>query len=328
MNKFLPLGIVALALQSQSLVAAPSEPLEHVRTISMPGVTGRIDHLGLDTHGRRLFVAALGNDTVEVIDLRSGSRVQSLRGFGKPQAILHLADPDRVYVTSGSANRIDILDGTSYAVLKRIEGIEDADNLRHDPKAGRAYVSHGGGLAILDVRSGTKAGNIALSGQPESFQLEQNGGRIFANVPSARHVAVVDRSKGSVVSTWKLDGAAANYPMALDEAGQRLFVGTRKPAKLLVYDTGTGRLVTALEIGGDTDDVFYDAARKRIYAICGEGVISVIQQTDAEHYAPLRTIRTASGARTGLFAPGTSELYVAAPARGSSIAEIRVYSAH
>ena len=120
----------------------------------------------------------------------------------------------------------------------------------------------------------------------------------------------------------------ANFAMALDEKGHRLFIGARAPAKLLVYDTDTGRLVTTLPIGGDVDDIFYDATRNRLYAICGEGLISVVQQRDPEHYDLLGTVRTALGARTGLFVPDTGQLYVAAPARGTSTAHVRVYTAH
>src|ERR1043166_4093030 len=84
-----------------------------------------------------------------------------------------------------------------------------------------------GALGIIDVGSGLKSGSIPLAGHPESFQLEQDGPRIFVNVPAANQIAIVDRIKKQVVSTWLLDGAHANFPMALDEANHRLFVGCR-----------------------------------------------------------------------------------------------------
>lgn len=321
--------IAVLMLQIYPVFAVAGEPLELVRTILLQGVSGRIDHFGADPEHQRLFVAALGNNTLEVIDLSAADRVRSIQGFGAPQGILHVAQFNRMYVTSGTANRIDVLDGTSYAVIRRIEGLEDADNVRYDSRNQHVYVSYGSGaLSILDARTGDNIGRIALAGQPESFQMEQAGGRIFVNVPSAQHIAIVDRARGSVVNTWKLDGVMANFAMALDEKGRRLFIGAREPAKMLVYDTDSGRLVTTLPIGGDVDDIFYDATRKRLYAICGEGLISVVQQRDPEHYDLLGTVRTAQGARTGLFAPDKGELYVAAPARGNSSAHVRVYVAH
>ena len=83
---------------------------------------------------------------------------------------------------------------------------------------------------------------IGLRGHPESFQIEQQGQRIFVNVPTAQAIQVLDRQRGSVIVDWSVP-AAANFPMALDERSQRLFVGTRTPARLIVYDTASGKPV-------------------------------------------------------------------------------------
>src|SRR5690349_18240892 len=82
-------------------------------------------------------------------------------------------------------------------------------------------------------------------------------------------------------SNWPLRGAAANFPMALDEANHRLFIGCRKPAKLLVLDTTTGDTLASIDIVGDTDDLWYDAPARRLYITGGEGCITVIEQTNA-----------------------------------------------
>jgi DNA-binding beta-propeller fold protein YncE len=164
-----------------------------------------------------------------------------------------------------------------------------------------------------------------LGAHPESFQLETNGPRIFVNVPRSRKIAVVDRKAGKVVASWSTGGPVANYPMALDEADQRLFVVCRMPARLVVLDTSNGKVIARLPVVGDCDDVFYDAARKRIYATGGEGAISVFQQEDADHYNESAKITTAKGARTGYFSPDLGRLFVAARRDGSKAAEIRIY---
>ena len=94
---------------------------------------------------------------------------------------------------------------------------------------------------------------------------------------------------------------------------------------MLVYDTESGRLVTSVDIVGDTDDLFYDAAHKRVYVIGGEGFITVLDQQDADHYTTAQKVPTAAGARTGLFVPELNRLFVAVPHRGSQRAEIRVF---
>ena len=295
-------------------------------TIDLPTVRGRIDHIAID-HGRsRLFVAALRSDTVEIIDIKAGQRVRSLHGFSEPQGVLYVAESDRLFVSSARGARVDLRDGGSLARIGTVEGLGDADNIRYDAAARRVYVGHGvGALRVLDGATGETRGDIALAGHPESFQLEAGGQRIFVNVPSARHVAVVDRVQAAVIETWGIGDAEANFPMALDEAGGRLFVGTRSPAQMLVYDTRTGNIVAAQKIGGDADDIFYDAARTRIYVICGEGRIDVVRQLDPDHYSVESTLSTAPRARTGLFVPEIRRLYVAAPAAGASPARLLVF---
>lgn len=112
--------------------------------------------------------------------------------------------------------------------------------------------------------------------------------------------------------------------MALDEEGRRLFVGARSPAVMLVYDTGSGALVARLPIGADTDDLFFDARRKLLYVICGEGRVDVFRQ-DRDRYVHDGSVKTAPRARTGLFVAQEGRLYVAAPAVGASPARVLVY---
>jgi outer membrane protein assembly factor BamB len=308
-------------------LAAAQAPLPQFSgAIEMPAVNGRIDHFGIDAKGKRLFVAALGNGTVEVIDLEAGRRGRSLRGFGEPQGIVYVPGTNRLFVANGSANRVDVLDGTSLAAIKRIDGLEDADNLRYDAGARKVYVGYGtGALRALDPETGESAGDIRLPGHPESFQLEQRGMRIFVNVPAARAVVGVGRAKRAVVATWDVRDAASNFPMALDEAGHRLFVGARVPAVLLVYDTESGGIVARQPIGGDTDDLFFDAARRRLYVVCGEGRIDVVRQDSPDRYVLEGTVKTAARARTGFYVAEEGKLYVAAPASGGAAARVLAY---
>jgi DNA-binding beta-propeller fold protein YncE len=306
--------------------AAADDLLQLVQSIPLPAVSGRIDHIDLDASNGRLFIAALGNNTLEAVDLKQNRHARSVAGFGEPQGVVYITELGRLFVASGSGNRVDILDGTSLASIKRMEGLEDADNVRYDAKAGLVYVGYGAGaLRVLDARTGDSLGDIRLAGHPESFQLEKSGKRIFVNVPAAGHIAVVDRAARKVVATWTLQGVAANFPMALDERGHRLYVATRKPAALLVYSTETGSLVDRIRIGEDADDLFFEPSTKRIYVICGEGLVNVIGQTDSIHHALLGTTRTAPGARTALFDLESRQLFLAVPARGGSRAEIRIY---
>ena len=191
----------------------------------------------------------------------------------------------------------------------------------------RIYVGFGdGALGELDS-DGKKIGEIKLDAHPESFQLEKNTARIYVNLPKSRKIAVLDREKGTVLTTWGTGMSFNNYPMALDEQNHRLFVVTRLPARLLVMDTSSGKIVQTLAAVGDCDDVFYDQSRKRIYASGGEGAISVFEQQDADHYKEVGRIATVKGARTSFFSLDLSRLYLAVRRQGSSSAMIQVFEA-
>jgi DNA-binding beta-propeller fold protein YncE len=321
------LGILIGAL-GDCLVAAepPSEALQLQQTIALPRVEGRIDHLDINSAGDRLFVCALGNNSVEILDLRKGERIHSIGGLGGPQGVVYLPDPERLLVANDKGGQCHIYDAKSWQLIGTIDLQDDSDNVRYDRATNEIFVGFGdGGIAIINSVDGKPTGTVKLAAHPEAFALEKNGRRIFANVPGAEHVAVIDRAKGEVTATWKTGGASANFPIALDEANHRLFIACRTPAKLVVLDTKSGAVVTSLDISGDADEVFYDAKRHRLYTICGEGFIDAIEQTDADHYRRSAKIPTAAGARTGFFDAERDELFVAIPHRGAQSPEIRRY---
>jgi len=219
-----------------------------------------------------------------------------------------------------------MIDTRDDRLTKSIRIGDDSDNVRYDAATKRLFVGFGSGaLAAIDPADGKVLGEAKLAGHPESFQLERSGSRAFVNVPTADQIAVVDRNALKVIATWPVTSAKANFPMALDEANHRMFVGCRRPAKVLVYDTTTGKEVGAFDIVGDTDDLFYDAARKRLYVSGGEGYIDVFQQQDGNRFARLAHVATAAGARTSLFVQEQNRLYLTVPHRGSQKAEIRIY---
>jgi DNA-binding beta-propeller fold protein YncE len=326
--KFFLLRGAVLVASCSCVIAAHGEQkgLKLKQTIPLPGVEGRIDHLAVDVSGERLFVCALGNNTVEVLDLRKGERIHSITGLGSPQGILYTHDPDRLFVANDKGGIVKIFDGKSFEPLGELNFKDDADNVRYDDVTKKIYVGFGsGGIAILNVPDGKQIGSIKLLAHPEAFELEKHGSRIFVNVPNSRHVAVIDRDKGEVIARWQTDLAFGNFPMALDETNHRLFIGCRFPSKLIVLNSESGDVVAKIGISGDSDDVFYDTKRHRIYAICGAGKIDIIEQTDPNSYKASAKIDTAAGARTGFFVSEVDTLFAAVPHRGSQQAEIRAY---
>lgn len=301
-----------------------AQPLVQEAVIPLPNVNGRIDHFAIDVPHKRLFVAALGNNTVAVIDLEAKRVVRSISGLKEPQGLFYWPEKDELYVANGRTGAVNIYGGPDLTLVKALDFNSDADNIRFDPGAAVVYVGYGDG-ALGIVRGEARLDQTMLDRHPESFQLERNGSRIFVNVPRAQEVEVVDRRTRTVIAKWPVS-ASQNFPMALDEAGRRLFVGCRRPAAVLVLDTSSGKQMASIPIVGDSDDLFYDPDAKRIYASGGAGAVTVIEQKDADHYATLATIPTAPGARTSYFSAALKRFYVAVPHRGKQPAEVRVFS--
>jgi DNA-binding beta-propeller fold protein YncE len=289
----------------------------------LPGVEGRIDHLSADVAGGRLFIAALGNGTVEVLDIRKGERSSEIKGLSEPQGVFYSSRSGELYVASGGDGTLRIYDGTTLKLRQTLEFGSDADNIRG--YSDKIVVGFGsGGLGFVDA-SGQNVARISLSSHPESFQIEESGPRIFVNVPKESGVVVVDRTKRAITAKWGLDWTLANYPMALDEDDKRLFVGCRLPARLVVLNTDSGQVVAKMPVAGDTDDVYFDPTHRFVYVIGGEGAVDVFRMSDPNHYEHTGRTNTASGARTGLLIPGLDSLFVAVPHRGSQAAKVLVY---
>ena len=327
MTVFINVLLMVVAVMTIDVQAQESSALRMAQTISLPNVEGRIDHMAVDAKGRRLFIAALGNNSVEILDLNTGTHLKRVSGLHEPQGVGFSSEFNKIFIANGKTGVCDMLDGSSFELLKSVKFPDDADNIRYDAKGERVYVGYGdGGLGIIDARNGNHIGDIRLDAHPESFQLEQSGPRIFVNLPDSKKIALVNRETRTVITTWAT-GALANFPTALDEIHHRLFVGFRKPAKVSVFDTDSGKVIANLESAGDADDIFYDNSRGRIYIAGGEGFLDIFQQLNPDDYQPMTKIPTAAGARTALFVPEFNRLYLAVPHRGSQRAEVRVYSA-
>src|SRR5499427_10965591 len=243
-------------------------PLQLKEQIPAPGVAGRLDHFTADAKRKRLFVSALGNNTVEVIDVFAGRVIHSITGLAQPQGPLYVPAVDKLYVANAEDGKVRVYDGATYTLRKTIDFGKDPDNMRYDEASKTVFVGFGeddGGIAMIDPNTDERVGQVyKTEGHPESFQVEAKGGHIFVNVPDAGFVVEsIDRKTGAVTK-WPLKGLRGNYAMALDEENHRLFTVTRKPPMMVVLNTETGAEVARLRAAGECDDVYFDASRKRV----------------------------------------------------------------
>ena len=304
-----------LTLHVGSTRAAEPAPLALEKTIPLPDVVGRIDHLSIDLARKHLFVAELGNGTVDVIDLEAGNAIGRIAGLAEPQGIVYVPAPDLIVVASGGDGTVRMFRGGDLSPAGQVALGDDADNVRLDRRTGHVVVGHGsGGLAVIDPVHATRLADIEVAVHPESFQLDPGSRRIFVSLPDAQQIGVVDLESKRQTGAWTVPDLKANFPLAIDASGTLLATVYRSPARLVLLDTNSGAVVANLATCNDADDVFLDAKRKRIYISCGAGAVDVFQNEGANTHL-VAQVSTPPGGRTALFVPELDRLFVAVRAR-------------
>lgn len=297
-------------------------PLVIEAKIPLGAVAGRIDHMAVDLGRGRLFVAELGNNSLGVVDIARRVVLRTINELNEPQGVGYLTADDTVFVANGSDGSIRRFAGADLTPMPPIALDSDADNVRVDDSAAQVFVGHGkGGIAVID-RKGRVVADIRLPAHPESFQIDASAGRLYVNLPDADQVGIADLRATKQIAAWTMQGARGNFPLALDPAGGRVLVATRRPPRLLAL-APDGKVATSATLDGDADDLFIDAKRARIYASCGDGVVDVYDFGGAR-LERIGQVTTVPGARTSLWVPVLDRLFVAARASGTGSAAIWV----
>lgn len=352
------LAMLLVAARLPAATAKQTGPLTLVGTIPLKGVEGRLDHLTVDLASRKLFVAALENHSIEVVDIAKRRRVQHLPAINEPQGLLFLPEQNLLFICSRGDGTCRTFDTRSWAEGPWGDVGRNADNIRFEPINQLILVGYGGepGTGALTViplapllpvadggqpspphspadflfdrpRQADPSMEVQLPSHPESFQLDQANHRMFVNVPDEHEIAVISLGTNlSVSATWPVTAGEKNFPMAFDPASSRLFIATRKPPRLVEYDTATGRALCETPCVGDADDLFFDTGLHRVYVIGGEGFVDVFHAPE-KGTAPIQLahLPTAPRARTGLFIPELNLLAVAAPHTTNRPAAVLLY---
>jgi DNA-binding beta-propeller fold protein YncE len=317
------------------LPAQEKPPLKLVETIPLPGLhDGDFDHFTPDVDGHRLFLTGEENDKVLVLDTTSNTLIHTIEDSKAPHAILFRRDLKKLFVVEGDASAIRVYDSDSYKLVGEIKLSIDADSIAYDPATSYLYVVNGGReahtpyslISVVDTNTSTKLRDIKInSNHIEAIVLEKSGPRMFLNITGQNAVGVLHRDKNELTATWLLPaGDTQNVAMALDEANHRLFVTTRKPGKLIVLDSESGKVIADLPAVGFVDDMSYDAKLKRVY-LAGDQFLDVFEQKDADHYSLLARIPGGFRAKTATLVPELNRYYVAVPHHEKNEAEVRVY---
>jgi DNA-binding beta-propeller fold protein YncE len=326
---------LALCTLLSGHAAAADSPLRLLGRTDITGYEGDFDHFAADVAGNRLFLAGEEQGTVEVFDLRSGARLRTITGLESPHAIHYVAASNRLIVTDSGNSMTKILDTRSYAVTGTIELTPGADVMSYDPSTGHLWIVTGGKNAAtrmdrtvlyeLDARTGNRVGEVSFDSDfTEGVAAEQKGGRVFVNVAGKSEVAVVDKKTRRIVATWPIAEGQNNAPIGLDEPRHQLFVVTRKPFKLVVLDTKTGRSVASFEAPQRTNELLFDRPHGRIY-LTGDDYVAVFKRSEAGDYKEIARVPSDKGAKTAIYVPEIHRLYVAVAGKAPTRAALLQY---
>ena len=318
-------SILCCAMFCTTSVAAVAadDALRLAGRTELPGYTGDFDHFEYDLKGNRLWLAAEDHGTLDVFDLKTLKKQRSIKSIVEtPHGILYVPEKNRLVVTDSGGDMLTrVIDASSYKVTGTIKlAAPGADAMGYDAGRKRLYIVNGGRdakmqetyLSVVDPVTLQRHGDLKFDTEKvEAMAIEGKGDKLYINVTGKNYMAVVDKATVKVLSTWPIKEAEQNAPVAFDEPNKRLFVITRKPGKLIVLNAETGASVTSFKAPERCDQVIWDAANRRIYALGGEGYIGVFQQNDADHYQELARVTSATGAKTGILVPELKRLYVA-----------------
>jgi hypothetical protein len=325
--------------------------LRLVQTIPLPGVPGRLDHMAIDLEKKRLFVAAVANGSLEVVDLDAGKRINSIPGIKDAQDALFLGgDFNKLYVSSLDGT-LRIFQGETFRLVQALKLEPDPNRLFYDPATDLIYFGYGGQNAgfdayervgVLQATRGARSDQFVADMIAPTFRpghlaemAMDDGGKLLVCDSRADLIFQFDTQKRELLKSWSAHGDGAG-DMSLDRAHHRLFVGTRIPPEMTVYDSESGKEIVSLPGPETMDGVHYDADLKRVYVSGGRwygtpeaspGWVYVYQQQDADHYGLIAKIKTRPGSGTSLFVPTLKRLYVASQAIGDQAGAILVFQA-
>jgi DNA-binding beta-propeller fold protein YncE len=292
------------------IAQAQTTPGYHISRTFHVGGEGGWDYLTVDADHKLLYVPR--STHTMVLDARTGKGVADIPGQKRNHGVAIVPSAGRGFITDGSDASVTIFDLKNYRVLGKIKAAEDADGVIYDPASGKVLAVCGdAGVLIpispdLDPATGKADPAVELGGKPE-FLAADGLGKAYINLVDKNEVAVVDTKTMKVLNKWPTAPGGAPVGMSMDTAKRRLFIGCRRPQKLIVMNADDGKVLADLPIGAGVDATKFDSD---IFASCGDGTLTVARETSPGKFEVVQTLQTPRGARTMGIDPATHTLYL------------------
>ena len=301
--------------------------LQISKKIQLPKVKGRIDHLDINLKEQIIYVAALGNNSVEVVDLKNGKVVHSISGLDEPQGVCYVPQKHEIFVANGGNGDCNFFNGSSFKKTTTIHLSSDADDVRYDSASSKIYVGYGhGGIAVIDANTHKQIGDIKLPAHPEGFQIDNISNIILVNVPNKNMIGVIDLKELKLINKWTFNSPMGNFPIAIDTKQHYAFIGYRHQPKMMVLNERSGKVISTNDMVSDVDDLYFDNEKKQVYISGGGGFINIFEQNGLKVFKQIANIPTRNGARTSLFIQQLKIFVQAERAELNSTAQLIIYN--
>lgn len=305
--------LAACALIGSTALAssAPTTPAYRLAKTVALGAPDRWDYVVADAPTGRVYVAH--GDRLTVLDSRSGAIVGEVVGMpGGAHGTAISAATGQGFTDDGEKGEVVAFDLKTLKVVRRIPAAADADGIACDPVTGRVLVVEGdpGTLTLIDPATEQAVATVS-AGEKMEYPAADGSGRIFIAGEEKSDLVVVDARTAQVIGHWPTPDCAKPHGLTVDPSSHRAFIGCVN-AKMMVVDTGSGRVVAELPIGLGNDAISFDPGRRRLFSSNGrDGTVSVYQQLSPDSYHALPTIQTTVSARTMAVDPRSGRLFVA-----------------
>jgi DNA-binding beta-propeller fold protein YncE len=300
---------LAALLLAGALPAMAQAKWEVTKTLHIGG-EGGWDYLTVDSQTHRLFVPR-GTHTM-VIDAASGKVLGDIPGQKIAHGVALVPSLGRGFITDGGGEgAIIIFDLKTYAVLGKLAALPDSDGIIYDAAIGRILaVSGDEGVLMsfkpdIDPKSGKIDPPLKLGGKPEF--LASDGNKAYINLEDKDTVAEVDLRTNKVLAHWPVTPGGQPVGMSLDSKTHRLFIGCRKPQKLIVMSAENGAILSELPIGAGVDATKFHEGQA--FASCRDGSLTVAGEV-AGKFAVEQEVKTPLGARTMGIDTATHTIYM------------------
>jgi hypothetical protein len=301
--------LIAVVSFTLSARVAAQGPWAVEKTFHIGG-EGGMDYVTLDSQNHRLYVPR--STHTMVIDADSGETIADIPGQKHNHGVALVPEAGRGFISDGDG-AIFIFDLKTNAVLGTVKARPDSDGIIFDKASGLVLVVSGddGVLMTLrpdvDPKTGSIDAPIDLGGKPE-FLASDGAGKVYINLEDKDQVAVVDLKARKVLAHWPVAPGGSPVGLSIDTAKRRLFIGCRKPQKLIVMSTDDGKVLADLPIGAGVDATKFDG--RQAFASCRDGKLSVAGESASGKFEIVQTVTTAVGAKTMDVDPETHKVYL------------------